>query len=249
MQEIGIMKTQKPFRRIAVVALGCALTLGGIIGLFLPFLPGVLLIVAGVLMLSPRCAWFRQALEKCRARFPLMGGALIRFSSWCEGLRNHFMNHPGDSGSQSGAFHRGQTMGQGTQQGAHNAEALNDTRKVLIFDKDVEDLARHAEPFEAHGFEVYKCMSIETVMRCVEREEFDFALVDQVSPAFEGLQVIRHLVRYNLHTPFVVVARHKDTLCYRQALALGAMDYLEKPVPNAEMNWLIDHYFGNSVKK
>ena len=140
-------------------------------------------------------------------------------------------------------------MGQGTQQGAHNAEALNDTRKVLIFDKDVEDLARHAEPFEAHGFEVYKCMSIETVMRCVEREEFDFALVDQVSPAFEGLQVIRHLVRYNLHTPFVVVARHKDTLCYRQALALGAMDYLEKPVPNAEMNWLIDHYFGNSVKK
>lgn len=143
----------------------------------------------------------------------------------------------------------GQTMGQTTQESAHNAEAFPEARKVLIFDVDPEDLARHAEPFEAHGFEVYKCTSIETVMRCVEREELDFALVDQVSPAFEGLRVIRHLVRYNLRAPFVVVARRKDTSCYQQALALGAMDYLQKPVPDTEMNWLIDHCFGNSLKK
>jgi len=86
-------------------------------------------------------------------------------------------------------------------------------------------------------------------MRCVEREEFDFAFVDQVSPAFEGLRVIRHLVRYNLHTPFVVVARRMDALCYQQALAVGAVDYLEKPVSNREMNWLIDNYLGSSLTK
>ena len=140
-------------------------------------------------------------------------------------------------------------MGQTPEQSVQNVETLSDTRKVLIFDEDLEDLARQAEPFEAHGFEVYKCTSIETAMRCVEREEFDFAFVDQVSPAFEGLRVIRHLVRYNLHTPFVVVARSKDELCYQQALALGALDYLEKPVPDAETNWIIDNYFGSSLKK
>lgn len=135
------------------------------------------------------------------------------------------------------------------RQRTERTEALSGTSKVLIFDEDVEDLARQAEPFEAHGFEVYKCTSIETAMRCVEREEFDFAFVDQVSPAFEGLRVIRHLVRYNLHTPFVVVARCMDVLCYRQALAVGAVDYLEKPVSNTEMNWLIDNYLGSSLKK
>lgn len=140
-------------------------------------------------------------------------------------------------------------MEQKTEQSVHNDETLSATRKVLIFDEDLEELARQAEPFEAHGFEVYKCTSIETAMRCVEREEFDFAFVDQVSPAFEGLRVIRHLVRYNLHTPFVVVARCKNALCYRQALALGATDYLEKPVPRAETNWIIDNYFGSSWKR
>ena len=140
-------------------------------------------------------------------------------------------------------------MREETQQNVDDAEPLSAARKVLIFDEDLEDLARHAEPFETHGFEVCKCASIETAMRCLEREEFDFALVDQVSPAFEGLRVIRHLVRYNLHTPFVVLARCKDVRCYQQALALGAMDCLEKPVSNAEMDSIIHNYFGSSLKK
>jgi len=139
-------------------------------------------------------------------------------------------------------------MRRGPQQNAGEAKTLRAARKVLIFDEDIEDLARHSEPFEAHGYEVHKCMSVETAMRCVEREEFDFALVDQGYPAFEGLRVIRHLVRYNLRTPFVVVARSKDAMCHEQALALGATDYLEKPIPSAEINRLIKNHFA-SLKK
>jgi DNA-binding NtrC family response regulator len=137
----------------------------------------------------------------------------------------------------------------GAQQNVEEVKTLGAARKVLIFDEDIEDLTRHAEPFEAHGCEVHKCMSIETAMRCIEREEFDFALVDQGSSAFEGLRVVRHLVRYNLRTPFVVVARRKDMLCYQQALGLGATDYLEKPVPSAEMNWIINNHFGGPSKR
>jgi two-component system C4-dicarboxylate transport response regulator DctD len=140
-------------------------------------------------------------------------------------------------------------MRPGLQQNIDEAETLRGTRKVLIFDEDIEDLTRHAEPFEGHGFEVHKCMSVEAAMRSVEREEFEFALVDQGSPAFEGLRVIRHLVRYNSHTPFVVVTRCKDMLCCQQALTLGAMDYLEKPVPSEDMNWIIKNYFGSSLTK
>jgi len=137
----------------------------------------------------------------------------------------------------------------GAQRNVEEAKNLGAARKVLIFDEDIEDLTRHAEPFEAHGCEVHKCMSVESAMRCIEREEFDFAVVDQGSSAFEGLRVIRHLVRYNLPTPFVVVARCKDGMCYQQALTLGATDYLEKPVSSAEMNWIIENQFGSPLKR
>lgn len=138
-------------------------------------------------------------------------------------------------------------MREETQQrvGAGTAEPASTAPKVLIFDEDRDDMSRLAEPFENYGFEVYKCTTVEAAMRCVEREEFDFALVDQVSPAFEGLGVIRHLVRYNPHTPFIVVGRSRNTMCHQQALALGAMDYLEKPIPRAEIESLIDRHFGS----
>jgi hypothetical protein len=38
-------------------------------------------------------------------------------------------------------------------------------------------------------------------------------------------------------------------MCYRQALALGATDYLGKPVPSAEMNWIIKNHFGSPLQR
>jgi hypothetical protein len=62
-----------PLKRVPILALGWVLVLGGIIGLFLPIVPGGFLIVAGALMLSPQCAWLRRALEKYRARSHVLG--------------------------------------------------------------------------------------------------------------------------------------------------------------------------------
>lgn len=140
-------------------------------------------------------------------------------------------------------------MRQRIEETVDEARVLRGTRKVLVFDQDGTDLARHSEPFEAHGFEVHKCMTVETAMRCVEREDLDFALLDQGSPDFEGSRVIRHLVRYNLLTPFIVVARCKDTGCHRRALALGAIDYLEKPISTANLDRIIEKYLATSLKQ
>lgn len=81
MQEIGIAKAGKPLQRIAVVALGWILMIGGVIGLFLPFVPGAVLIVAGALMLKPQREWLRRALEKCLVRLPFLERAFRRLSA------------------------------------------------------------------------------------------------------------------------------------------------------------------------
>ena len=73
-----------PLKRVAILAFGWSLVLGGIIGLFLPIVPGGILIAAGALMLTPRCAWLRRAIEKCHAR----SHDLSRLVQFC-GLLNH----------------------------------------------------------------------------------------------------------------------------------------------------------------
>jgi CheY-like chemotaxis protein len=259
MQEIGISKSQNPLPRIAVVAVGWILILGGIVGFFVPIIPGAVFIVVGALMVNPQWAWLPRMQEKCHVRFPALVPAFRRFSAWSESRQSVFQKDSADSGSQFEVEmgHRGgkkappdrSTMSQETQPNVGEAETPCSMHNVLIFDEDIGDLARHAEPFEAHGFEVHKCTSVEAAMRSVEREEFEFALVDQGSSAFEGRRVIKHLVRYNSHTPFVVVARRKEMACCQQALALGATDYLEKPVPSTEMDRIIRCYIGSSLTK
>jgi hypothetical protein len=99
MKEVGIAEARKPLQRIAVVALGWILMIGGIVGLFLPFVPGAALIVVGALMLRPQRAWMRT-LEECRMRFPVLGRAFGRFSAYGENWHSRFRNNPGASGSQ-----------------------------------------------------------------------------------------------------------------------------------------------------
>jgi len=129
--------------------------------------------------------------------------------------------------------------------------AMSARRKVLIFDEDVEALAQHAGPFETQGIEVHRCTTVEAAMRCIQREDFDFALIDQGSSGVEGRRVIGYLIRYNLRTPFIVLAGCTDAAWYEQALALGAVDYLKKPVTSEELNWIIQRFLGlrNSLVK
>jgi CheY-like chemotaxis protein len=166
----------------------------------------------------------------CEARSTLMERFRERLRHWSEGLRARGaddQSEPAVNGSH------------GPSEAGEPRLASGTTLKILIFDAQLEDLARGAGPFERRGFEVHRSASIEGSMRLIEREQFDFALVDQGSVAFEGLRVIRHMMRYNPETPFVVVTQQKDAQCGRRALAAGADDYLEKPVAEAEIEWLI----------
>ena len=54
---------------------GFALLLGGIAGLFLPFLQGVVMIVAGLALLAREFHWARRLLEWAKRRWDSVRGA------------------------------------------------------------------------------------------------------------------------------------------------------------------------------
>jgi len=63
---------KKLLKRSAVLVLGWILVLGGVLGLFLPIIPGGLLLGIGALMLSSKSVWVQRMLEKVVARFPAL---------------------------------------------------------------------------------------------------------------------------------------------------------------------------------
>jgi Putative transmembrane protein (PGPGW) len=88
MQETETAHVQMTLRRAALFALGWVLILGGIVGLFLPVVPGAVLILAGFAVLSPQSAWLRRALEKCRERFSVLKHFLGLSPGWIGMWRN-----------------------------------------------------------------------------------------------------------------------------------------------------------------
>lgn len=59
-------------KRILRHVLGWFFVVLGIIGLFLPFLQGILFILAGVIILAPEIPLFRKLLSELQRRYPLV---------------------------------------------------------------------------------------------------------------------------------------------------------------------------------
>jgi uncharacterized protein YqgC (DUF456 family) len=58
--------------RIGLVAVGGSLLLAGVAGLFLPLVPGTLLIVSGLAVLAGEFVWAGRILDRTRRRLAVM---------------------------------------------------------------------------------------------------------------------------------------------------------------------------------
>lgn len=63
-------------KRWLILIVGWSLIVLGVAGLFLPFLQGVLFLLAGLYILSTKYVWARKLLQKLKNRFPALSTRL-----------------------------------------------------------------------------------------------------------------------------------------------------------------------------
>jgi len=104
--------------------------------------------------------------------------------------------------------------------------------RLLIVD-DVEDnrivLARR---FQKRGFEIVEAESGEAALEAIERGAFDTVLLDVMMPGMGGLEMLRRLrARFSAdELPVIMVTANAMSEDVAGALAIGANDYVTKPV-------------------
>jgi len=112
--------------------------------------------------------------------------------------------------------------------------------RVLVVDEDSDDLDYYSTVLEAGGYSVLRSNCHEQAIQLIQQS--DFALISQGGPAFEGRCVLERAREMPGNTPVLVLARSKNMRCYLEAMQLGAVDYLEKPVAPARLHQLIKTY-------
>ena len=112
--------------------------------------------------------------------------------------------------------------------------------RVLLVDHDCGDLNCDAEALRQRGYQVDVCSRWEDGVQRLERDHFDFVLVGQGSPEFEGRLVLERAIAIDRRMPVLVVTRCPDMHCYLDAMQLGAFDYVEKPVEPSQLARIVE---------
>lgn len=108
-------------------------------------------------------------------------------------------------------------------------------KKLLIVDDDLILRMVMAESFSDLGYEVKKSANVTEAMEVLKKFSPTHALVDLKMPGPSGLELVAHLSQYFAGVKIVVLTGHASIETAVNAVKLGAMYYLAKPVDVARI--------------
>jgi DNA-binding NtrC family response regulator len=119
---------------------------------------------------------------------------------------------------------------------------LGDQARILLINKDPQDLVHYRAILQKLGCQVRASSSFAEGVQCLGREPFDLVILDQGSGRFEGQEVLAQAMEVDVELRVLVLARSYDRGCYLQAMQSGALDYLEGPLGAAEIVALLETF-------
>ncbi len=102
--------------------------------------------------------------------------------------------------------------------------------KILLVDDEQTFADVLSERLQARGLEVVTAADgVEAVQRA-KQERFDVVVLDMLMPGMSGLETLKNLLRADPNLKIVLLTGHASVARGIEAMKLGAMDFLEKPI-------------------
>ncbi len=102
--------------------------------------------------------------------------------------------------------------------------------RVLVVDDEEGVRTFLAESLERDGHEVVQAEDGEAALRAAREEPFDVVLTDLKMPKMDGMALVRALRTEQPDLELVVLTAHGGVASAVEAMKLGVLDYLEKPI-------------------
>jgi CheY-like chemotaxis protein len=114
------------------------------------------------------------------------------------------------------------------------------TLKLLIVEDDIASLELMAEVFTSLDAEVRPLSDSQKAANVINQEKFDGIFLDLEMPNVHGFDLARRIrdSSWNKNTPIVIVTGRDERETMKQAFALGATFFLQKPVDKHKLSAL-----------
>jgi CheY-like chemotaxis protein len=102
--------------------------------------------------------------------------------------------------------------------------------RVLVVDDEPDSVELLQEFLAAKGYEVLSAADGEEALQKVKADRPHLILLDVRMPGMNGLEVLRQVRQIDQEVGVIMVTAVNEEETGRQALALGAFDYIVKPL-------------------
>ena len=101
---------------------------------------------------------------------------------------------------------------------------------LLLVDDDANTLASLSRAFRLAGHEATVCDNAARALELLRAEAFDVIFSDVVMPGKDGLALLKDLKAAGVKAPVILISGQANIEMAVQAVKLGALDFLEKPI-------------------
>lgn len=112
--------------------------------------------------------------------------------------------------------------------------------RALVVDDDTEVREVLGDYLKQKGFEVLRAADGEEALRRLQEFRPQVVLLDIAMPGLSGVETLRRIKALPLETFVVMVSGQEDMEEARRTLALGAADYVQKPVDFAYLGHVLE---------
>ncbi len=109
-------------------------------------------------------------------------------------------------------------------------------KKILIVDDQKELLELYSKTLKQLNIEIICAESSDSALNIIEDNSIDMIISDIKMPGKNGIELLCEVRKLGLEMPFLLVTAYSNVKDAVQALKLGAVDYLEKPIDLTELS-------------
>lgn len=107
---------------------------------------------------------------------------------------------------------------------------MEDKIRVLVVDDEEVIRLCYRRVLSGDGFSVVSVVDGREALELIEAKKFDVILLDLRMPGLDGLQVLKAIKDRSPESEVVIVTGYPSIDTAKEAVRLGAYDYLAKPV-------------------
>ena len=103
-------------------------------------------------------------------------------------------------------------------------------KKILIIDDEVLIGELVCDYLGTMGFDTFAARSAREGLEMLKDKKPDLVLLDVLMPEMTGIECLKHIKKINRETIVIMVTAVHDEQTAKQAIGLGAYDYITKPI-------------------